>query len=80
MPQGRTSPVTGEQVISLGGPPWRETINRSTITIRDPLLRSAVALDPMGYPASQVPCASAEGAVTFAMPKECFHVIVSDRR
>jgi hypothetical protein len=74
---GPPTATTAEQVVSLGGPPWRVADNRSTITIRNPGLRTAAAVDAMGFSAGAVPCTATTAGLTLEMPRDCGSVIVT---
>jgi hypothetical protein len=75
--KGQPTAIAAEQVVSLGGPPWRVACNRSTITIRNRGLRSAVAVDAMGFSAGEVPCTTAAASLTLEMPSDRLYVIVT---
>lgn len=52
----RTEPVAdGERITNLGGPPWNITRTKLRLSIKNPRLTKAIALDPNFLPTSELP-------------------------
>lgn len=67
--------IQGEQIVRIGKPPFRIAHTLATITIKNPKLKQAVALDIHGYP--KVTMALQKGRIT--LPKDCIYIILQAR-
>jgi hypothetical protein len=76
IPPGGKRPIAGERVLAIGGAPWRIANNHATITIRNPDLSTAWTADAAGCRSAPAPCSQRQGALTVALPPDCFYVIV----
>jgi hypothetical protein len=77
----KTRPATaggraGEEVVSFGHAPWMIERADLTITINNPALKSARALDPNGIPTRSIPLQSAPGGKTFAFPPDALYLVL----
>ncbi|HLY08794.1 MAG TPA: hypothetical protein VKW04_05725 [Planctomycetota bacterium] len=74
-PEGKNSYV-GKRIDDTGVEPWNEVDTQATLTIRNPRLRKATALDPNGIPAGDVAVEAKGGALTLTLPKNALYVVL----
>ena len=73
---GLPQAARGEEVLSLGGPPWRVVSNRTAIRLRNTVVRRVVSLDSEGYRLGRASSDRDDAGLSFAMPAEASAVLV----
>ena len=63
-------------VIDFGGPPWRIERLKAHLTIRNPGLSRAFALDENGLETGEVPTEKSDGALSLTLPEDKLYVIL----
>src|SRR5882672_1972541 len=66
----------GKRIDDTGAEPWNEVETQAVITIRNPKLRKATALDPNGMPTAEVPVEARDGSLTLTLPKNAMYVVL----
>lgn len=72
--EGRSIP--GEKVLDYGKAPWQVAAAQCRITLRNPALRSARALDANALPIADVPLTTTAGGVSFDFPAGTLYVVL----
>ena len=68
--------VSGEEVVALGGPPWRIERLRGTIAIKNPHLRRATVCDANGMPMAEVGASRSGDFFTVTLPTDALYVVL----
>ncbi|HTW94157.1 MAG TPA: hypothetical protein VMD30_05160 [Tepidisphaeraceae bacterium] len=72
---GKTTYV-GKQIVNTGHLPWRIADTQVTLSIRNPLLKRAILLDPAGFPIDEIP-ASTGTSFTVTLPPDTLYAILA---
>jgi hypothetical protein len=72
----RKNTYQGKRIEDTGAEPWNEIETQATVTIRNPRLKKATALDPNGMPAGDVAVEIKGGALTLTLPKNALYVVL----
>ena len=70
------SPVPGRQVVSFGQAPWRVVQARLEVSLRNPGLRRATALDMNGMPVAELPLQRDKDGVRLRFPAGSMYVVL----
>ncbi len=73
---GESKPIDGEQIVATGSPPWRIANLEAKLTIRNPNLVKALALNPSGYRTGEVELRQVDGGVELTLPPDALYTIV----
>ena len=68
--------VPGRQVVSFGQAPWRVVQARLEVSLRNPGLRRATALDMNGMPVAEVPLQRDKDGVRLRFPAGSMYVVL----
>jgi hypothetical protein len=68
--------VSGEEVVALGGPPWRIERLRGIIAIKNPHLRRATVCDANGMPMAEVGASRSGDFFTVTLPTDALYVVL----
>lgn len=68
--------VPGREIVSIGRAPWRVEQARLEVSLRNPRLRRATALDMNGMPVAEVPLRREAGAVRLRFPAGTMYVVL----
>lgn len=68
--------VPGEEVVSNGQPPWLVANTHATLTLANPHITKATALNPNLYPQSSVPVKRDGDTVIIELPKDSLYLIL----
>lgn len=68
--------LPGKQVVAFGQAPWRVVQPRLDVSLRNPLLRQATALDMNGMPVADVPLQRAADGVRLRFPAGSMYVVL----
>jgi hypothetical protein len=68
--------VQGKEVVAFGQAPWRVVQPRLTVSLRNPQLRRATALDMNGMPLVEVPLIRAADRVSLRFPAGTMYVVL----
>jgi hypothetical protein len=68
----------GKQVESTGAMPWAIDDTKTTLTVKNPVLRTATPLDSNGNARGTVKVARAGGAFAVDLPRDAMYVVLSD--
>jgi len=74
-PEGKNT-YEGKRIEDTGAEPWNEIETQATITIRNPRLRKATALDPNGMPAGDVAVDVKAGTLTLTLPRNALYIVL----
>jgi hypothetical protein len=74
-PEGKNT-YQGKRIDDTGAEPWNEVETQATVTIRNPRLKKATALDPNGMPAGEVAVEAKGGALTLTLPRNALYVVL----
>lgn len=66
--------VEGSRIIEVGTPPWQVEKTRGQITVRNPSINKATALDANGMPVSDVPINKDGDGVKITLPENALYV------
>jgi hypothetical protein len=72
----RKNTYQGKRIEDTGVEPWNEVETQATVTIRNPRLKKATALDPNGMPAGDVAVEVKGGTLTLTLPKNALYVVL----
>jgi len=68
--------VAGEQIVSNGTPPWLVAKTHATLTLANPFITKATALDPNLYPAGTVPVKRNGTQATIELPEDALYTVL----
>ena len=68
--------LTGREIVSIGGPPWRVERSRLEIEVRNLSLTTATVLDAHGKAVGQVPLQRTDKGVQLRMPSDAMYVVL----
>lgn len=68
--------VPGREVVSIGQAPWRVEQPRLDVSLRNPRLRQATALDMNGMPVAEVPLQRSAGVVRLRFPAGTMYLVL----
>jgi G:T/U-mismatch repair DNA glycosylase len=68
--------IPGKEVVSFGHAPWRVAQPRLDVSVRNPGLRRATALDMNGMPVAEVPLQRQADAVSLRFPPGVMYVVL----
>ncbi len=71
--EGKESFVERSRIIEPGTSPWRVEKTRAQITVRNPSIVKATALDANGMPISDVPVTK-DGGIKLTLPENALYV------
>jgi len=74
-PEGKNT-YEGKRIEDTGAEPWNEIETQATITIRNPRLKKATALDPNGMPAGDVAVDVKAGILTLTLPRNALYIVL----
>jgi hypothetical protein len=74
-PEGKNS-YQGKRIDDTGAEPWNEVETQAVLTVKNPGLRKAIALDPNGMPAGEVKAESKGGTFVVTLPANALYVVL----
>ena len=74
-PEGKNT-YEGKRIDDTGLEPWNVVEVQATLTIRNPVLKKATALDPNGMPAGDVAVEIKGGTLTLTLPRNALYVVL----
>ncbi|HVE39613.1 MAG TPA: hypothetical protein VNM14_06975 [Planctomycetota bacterium] len=74
-PGGKTS-YEGKRIDDTGAEPWNQVATQAVISVKNGLLKKAIALDPNGMPAGELKTESKGGAFVVTLPPNALYVIL----
>jgi hypothetical protein len=66
----------GKRVVDTGRMPWAIEDTRVTLTVKNPRLRNARALDPNGEPRGNLTVIASAAAVTLNLPRDALYALL----
>jgi hypothetical protein len=79
LPARRGRPATkGEEVVALGGPPWRIEKFSGHLTLRNPHLRQATVCDANGMPVAEAAVQRDRDQLTVSLPADALYVVLRE--
>jgi hypothetical protein len=64
----------GSRIVDVGGPPWQIEKMRGALAVRNPSITRAIALDPNGMPASDIPIWRNAEEIRISLPSSNLYV------
>lgn len=74
-PEGKNT-YQGKRIDDTGAEPWNEAETQAVITVRNPRLKKAIALDANGMAAGELRAESKGGAFVVTMPPNALYVVL----
>jgi len=74
-PGGKTS-YQGKRIDDTGAEPWNEAVTQAVISVKNPLLQKAIALDPNGMPAGELKGEMKGGTFVVTLPPNALYVVL----
>ena len=69
----------GKQVVSTGRMPWAIEDTRISLTVRNPSLKRATALDVNGNPRGAVSAQTTSSGLKLALPRDAMYIVLRAR-
>jgi hypothetical protein len=73
---GDNPEITGHRITALGQWPWQLEHATGTVSVGNPNLTQATALDPNGYPLRELGATRAGNTLTFELPPDALYVVL----